>query len=127
VRIARRMSIVGILSRIEAVDAMKTPALQANVREGIQRLLARLKGSFVEWPKKSAEGRRERLELLREHGIDIDVDAARLSLGRGTVARDDIIDAAAMLVTARRMASGAATLLGDDTRDNRGLLMQIWA
>jgi predicted RNase H-like nuclease len=86
-----------------------------------------LKRSFVEWPKKSAEGRRERLELLRAQGITIDVHAERLRLGRDNVARDDIIDAAAMLVTARRIASGTVTRLGDETPDSRELLMQIWA
>lgn len=50
----------------------------------------------MDWPKKSHEGRKERLELLREHGINVNVDAERLRLGRGNVARDDIIDAAAM-------------------------------
>jgi predicted RNase H-like nuclease len=84
----------GILARIEAVDAMMTPALQGNVREGDPEVtFARLKGSFLEWPKKSTQGRHERLEQLREHGINIDVDAERLRLGRGNVARDDIIDA----------------------------------
>jgi predicted RNase H-like nuclease len=64
---------------------------------------------------------------LGANGISIDVDAERLRLGRGNVARDDVIDAAAMLVTARRIVSGTATRLGDETRDSRGLLMQIWA
>jgi predicted RNase H-like nuclease len=73
---------------------MMTAALQSNVREGHPEVtFARLNGNFVEWPKKSSEGRRERLELLREHGVSIDVDAERLRLGRGNVALDDIIDA----------------------------------
>ena len=118
----------GILRRIEAVDAMMSPVLEANVREGHPEVsFALLKGSFLEWSKKSAEGRRERLELLREHGSRIDVDAERLRLGRGNVAGDDIIDAAAMLVTARRIVTGAVTRLGGAIRDSRGVLMQIWA
>jgi predicted RNase H-like nuclease len=118
----------GILPRIEATDAMMTPALQRSVREGHPEVTyTKLKGSVIEYPKKSFEGRRERLALLEVENITFDVDAERLRLGRGVVSPDDIIDAAAMLVSARRIHKDDAEVLGDDLRDTRGLMMQIWA
>jgi hypothetical protein len=44
-------------------------------------------------------------------------------------AQDDIIDAAVMLVTAMRLEAGEAARLpkGSEQRDERGLLMEMWA
>ena len=95
-----------------------TPALQRSVREGHPEVtFAKLNGSFIEYPKKTLEGRRERLALLAAENITFDVDAERLRLGRGVVSPDDIIDAAAMLVTARRIRVKDAEVLGDGVRD----------
>ncbi|MDQ6675069.1 MAG: DUF429 domain-containing protein [Chloroflexota bacterium] len=79
--------------------------------------------------KKSVEGRRERLALLQQHGLELDLERIRGQLGVGRVARDDIVDAAACLLTAARVARGHATLLpaGPPPFDARGRRMQIAA
>lgn len=118
----------GILARIESIDALMTPALQRRVREGHPEVtFAQLKGAFIQYPKKTREGREERLALLELAGAKFDVDAERLRLGRSLVSRDDIIDAAAMLVSASRARDEEAKVLGNSQRDVRGLLMQMWA
>ena len=118
----------GILSRIEAMDALMNPTLQRYVREGHPEVtFAKLTGSFIEYPKKTLEGRRERFALLAAENITFDVDAERLRLGRGVVSPDDVIDAAAMLISARRIRNDDADVLGNSQRDARGLLMQMWA
>jgi predicted RNase H-like nuclease len=65
-------------------------------------------------------------ELARE-GIGFDPDAERHRVGRQHVSRDDLIDAAVMFASARRVASGNAVRLGDGARDSKGLLMHMWA
>ena len=81
-----------------------TPRVSVHVREGHPEVtFAKLKGGFIQYPKKTQEGREERLALLESEDIRFDLDAERLRLGRGLVSRDDIIDAAAMLVSARRI------------------------
>jgi predicted RNase H-like nuclease len=39
---------------------------------------------------------------------------------------DDVLDARALLVTARRMALGTAEWLGDEPPDAKGLRARIW-
>jgi predicted RNase H-like nuclease len=118
----------GILRRIEAVDAVMNPALQSNVREGHPEVtFARLRGGVVQSAKKTQEGREERLVILESHGVMFDLDAERHKLKRGLVSRDDIIDAVAMMVSARRVHDQDADVLGGTSRDSRGLLMQMWA
>lgn len=70
-----------------------------------------------------------RLRLLRQAGIDLDPAAVRAILGKAAVGRDDVVDAAACLATARRIVSGQATVLpdGEQERDMRGLRMEIVA
>ena len=104
------------------------PALQSNVREGHPEVtFARLRGGFVQSAKKTQEGRGERLAILESHGVCFDLDAERYKLTRKLVSRDDIIDAVAMMVSARRIHDQDADVLGATSRDSRGLLMQMWA
>lgn len=63
--------------------------------------------------------------LLRKAGIVFDSHPEQQRLGR-TVGLDDIIDAAACLVTARRLAAGTATAIAPP-RDRKGLRMEIVA
>jgi predicted RNase H-like nuclease len=84
-------------------------------------------GAFVEHPKKTRDGERERMALLEREGIRFELDAERFRLGRKYVSRDDLVDAASMLTTARRIASGTALMSGSTVPDSRGLFMQIWA
>jgi len=79
--------------------------------------------------KKSADGQRLRLELLTAQGLTMDLVRIHGELKTLKVKRDDIVDAAACLVTAARLASGQATFLppGPAPRDDRGRRMQIAA
>lgn len=118
----------GILRRIESVDALMNPALQSNVREGHPEVtFVRLRGGFVQFAKKTEEGRGERLAILESHGIIFDLDAERYKLKRKLVSREDIIDAVAMMVSARRIRDQDADVFGGTSLDSRGLLMQMWA
>ena len=86
-----------------------------------------MRGGFVQSAKKTQEGRGERLGLLESHGVIFDLDAEHYKLKRKLVSRDDIIDAVAMMVSARRVHDQDADVLGGTSRDGRGLLMQMWA
>ncbi|MFN8525823.1 MAG: DUF429 domain-containing protein [Chloroflexota bacterium] len=120
-----------ILDRIRAVDDLMTPDLQRRVREchpevsfamlgGTGRGLAR--------PKKSAEGEAERLEILDRWLPRFDLAGVRKTLGNGLVARDDILDAAACLVSAQRAHRRIAMVLPPQPpKDQRGLRMEIVA
>ncbi len=80
---------------------------------------------------KSREGEEERLILLREPGLEVsadDITNRRLELGRGNVKRDDIVDALAFLVTAKRIADGEAVIRPSEPQlDSTGLRMEIVA
>jgi predicted RNase H-like nuclease len=79
------------------------------------------------WPKKHAEGRRERLKLLRPQLGDAVTDALteRKRLG---CAADDIIDAFVALWTARRIADGTAIRIpAAPPADTLGIPMEMSA
>jgi predicted RNase H-like nuclease len=128
----KRLSVqaFGILWRIEQIDQMMTPHLQAHIHEGHPEVtFAVLAGAPMRFPKLTSEGLAERLQVLRRFGLDLDVAAERLRLGRGHVGADDLVDAAACLITARRIAQGTAEHLPrfDEGPDERGLMMRITA
>lgn len=120
-----------IRERIKAVDDLMTPAHQERIREGHPEVVfAALNGGRpLKNTKDTEEGIGERMVLLRKAGVpSFDPSAERARLGRGEVALDDIVDAAAMLLTARHVISGTAERLplGGGQRDERGLLMEMW-
>jgi predicted RNase H-like nuclease len=121
-----------ILPKIRQVDALMTPALQARVREVHPEVVFALlagRGSGLPQPKRTREGERLRLSLLRRVAPRFDLDRVRGELGRARVARDDVIDAVACLVAASRIRQGKALVLPEDRveRDARGLRMEIVA
>jgi len=121
-----------ILRKIREVDARMTPARQAFVREVHPELVFAVlagQGRGLVEPKRSAAGERMRRRLLRGVAPDFDPADVRARLGRSAVARDDVIDAVACLVAARRIARGAMVVLpeGPVPRDARGLRMEIVA
>ncbi len=117
---------LAILDRIREVDQLMTPELHAHVREGHPEVIfAKMNGGPLKHGKKSREGERERLCLLRRAGIVIDPHAERERLGRG-VGLDDIIDAAACLATAKRLTEGKAGPIPAPT-DGKNLQMEIVA
>lgn len=120
----------GILSKIREVDRLLTATAQKFVREAHPEVsFAILAGRPLRHSKKTPEGEQERLRLLRRRGLRFDLSNERLRLGRGNVQRDDIVDAAACLVTAHRIVAGVALRLprGRPPRDSKGLRMEIMA
>ena len=123
-----------ILPKIAQVDALMKPSMQEWIREAHPEIaFATLNGGHeVSLKKRTLEGQRKRLHLLRKAGLSItatDLLAQRLRLGRANVKPDDLIDAAVCLTVARRMAHGLAIRFphdSSDDRDSRGLRMEIW-
>ncbi|MGE3273780.1 MAG: DUF429 domain-containing protein [Vicinamibacterales bacterium] len=119
-----------ILPKIAALDALITPDVQRAMREGhpevIFRVLAR---QPLGAGKRDPHGLAERVELLRGVGLEVDVERERARLGRARVAPDDVVDAAACAVAARRVAQGEALVfpLASSEVDERGLRMEIVA
>jgi predicted RNase H-like nuclease len=71
----------------------------------------------------------ERLTLLAAAGVPtFDPVAERKRHGPSALAIDDIVDAAAMLLTATHVARGSAARLPPEVieRDERGLAMDMW-
>jgi predicted RNase H-like nuclease/NTP pyrophosphatase (non-canonical NTP hydrolase) len=120
-----------LFSRLRQLDALITPALQLHVREAHPELTFAVLagGGGLSFPKATAAGRKERLELLRPLLGPLDLLAPRREMGREAVRPDDLLDAAACLVTAHRLRHGRALVLpeGEPERDGRGLRMEIVA
>lgn len=74
-------------------------------------------GAPMEHPKRSAEGRAERLSALGLEGVPT---------ARGAKP-DDVLDALACRWSAERIAAGTAVSWGDGTVDSRGRPMRLWA
>ena len=124
-----------LLPKIRQLDELLTPDLQARVREGhpevIFTVLAGGERGLRHY-KKTPAGEAERLVLLARWLPELDgraLTAERARLGAGRVGRDDLLDAAACLVTARRVLRGEAVCLPSNhpPRDARGLRMEILA
>jgi predicted RNase H-like nuclease len=118
-----------ILRKIRDVDELIDVDFQRNIREGHPEVtFACLAGRVIQSSKKTHEGEHERLELLRVCGLMFDIEEVRLRLGRGLVARDDLIDAAACLVTTHAWVRNKVRVFPElPCRDARGLVMEIVA
>ena len=132
VGVALTIECFNIMAKMRQVDSVITPARQAFVREVHPELVFAIlagRGRGLAEPKRTAAGERLRLRLLRRVAPRFDPDAVRATLGRSRVARDDVIDAVACVVAARRIALGKALVLpsGALEHDARGLRMEIVA
>lgn len=121
-----------LLPRIAEVDRRISPSLQARVHEGHPELIFQvLAGEPLLTRKRTAAGVAERLRVLNRAGLAFDVERVRDRLGRRAVAADDVVDAAACAVAARRVIEGDALILprrlDERVRDPRRLRMQIVA
>lgn len=76
----------------------------------------------LEWPKKSWNGQNRRRYLLAEHGIMLPAELPEI----GPVPADDLLDAAAVAWSARRIAAGEASSLPDPPEDHDGRQVAIW-
>jgi predicted RNase H-like nuclease len=107
-----------ILDKIREVDAAMKPSLQRRVREAHPEVsFALLNGAPLRFPKKRREGEEERRRLLRP----VFGELPRVP----GAARDDVLDAYALLWSARRLLYGEARILGGGERDARGLHCEI--
>jgi predicted RNase H-like nuclease len=123
--------VFNILRKIREVDDLMAPPLQAWVREAHPEVTFAMldpAGGPVHG-KKSAVGELERLAILEQFVPAFDLTAEHKRLGRGRVARDDLLDAAACLVTTQRVMRSHAIVLprGEPRIDGRGLRMEIVA
>jgi predicted RNase H-like nuclease len=109
-----------LLPKIAEVDGVMTAELQRAVVECHPELaFARLAGAPLSSSKRTPSGMAERRRMLEEvHGPIPDRPP------RGA-ARHDVLDALALICTARHLASGSGRRLGDGTRDRHGLVMEI--
>jgi predicted RNase H-like nuclease len=105
-----------LLPKIREVDAVMTPRQQRTIVEVHPELcFATLLGAPCQAPKRTSEGRAERLAAVTPP-IDRPPSGA---------AWDDVLDACALVQTARRLVRGAVERLGDGARDARGLRCEI--
>ena len=114
----------GLRAKVLEVDALVRSG-EDRVREVHPEVtFARLAGRPAQHPKKTWAGQQERLDLLADAGIDL----GRLSGDTGGAAPDDVVDAAAVAWTARRLARGEAVSLPDPPqRVPYGLHAGIWS
>ncbi len=128
-RVTRQL--YGILAKIREVDEAMSPALQTNFREAHPEVtFAALSGGHgLAHSKETVDGEIERLALLRRFFPGLDITDTRARLGLANVARDDVVDALACLVTAQRVRRGQDIVLpdGEVQYDARGLRMEIIA
>ena len=120
-----------ILPKIREVDALIDAGLQDTVVEAHPELaFCRFAGHPMRHNKRTAEGRRERLSLLRRllGKACIDPVRARMAHGLSLVGLDDVLDACALAIVADRRRRGLARCLpaGEPQRDAKGLRMEIW-
>ena len=107
--------VFNLLPKIDEVDGLLSPSLQARVVEAHPELcFASIAGDPLLDSKRTAAGQAVRRALL---GV--------VPAPRPGAAADDVLDAHAAFWTARRVARGAEERLGDGERDGRGLRMEI--
>lgn len=107
-----------LLAKIGELDALVDRDREAHVYEAHPECaFVRMNGGQPLAPKKTAAGRDLRTALLSKH---FDLPATP----RGA-ARDDLLDAYALLWVAERVARGEHVVFTDGSRDARGLLMRI--
>lgn len=119
-----------ILPKIRDVDQAIAASDQTRVFEAHPELaFATLAGAPIRHNKKTPEGRRARVRLLRRIFGRAFQDPVRLWLEHGAaqVALDDVVDAYVLAHVAARIRRGSAVRLpAAPPRDRRGLRMEIW-
>lgn len=110
-----------------AVDDFAPTALPRAVEVHPESSFVRLAGEPMSAPKRQPAGAEERLEVLAEVFPNIG-EAAVTSPPPGppTPGLDDLLDAAAVAWTARRIIAGDADCLGAAEHDETGYPMHIW-
>lgn len=117
-----------IAPKMREIDAAMTPSLEGCVHEvHPEASFTALSGAPMAWPKRTAEGRAERLAVLRRAGFDVSLIDPH-GFPKSQAAPDDLVDAAVCALSAARIAGGAAVCFPQNPpRDGRGLRMAIFA
>lgn len=113
-----------IVRKVKEADALLTPELQKRLREGHPEISFALMngGEPLLQSKHSTAGQQARLKLLSAAFPHLDLSR------HSRAVREDVLDAHAMLWTARRIHKGNAVAFPEKPApDSRGLSMQIWA
>lgn len=114
-----------LLPKIREIDLEMTPRHQQRIREAHPEVtFMTVAGRPLSYSKRTVAGNIERLRILQTQGLAWS-DSVLESLSQLDAGLDDVLDAAACLVTARRIAVGASERLGDAAPDERGLRMEI--
>ena len=115
-----------IMTKIAEVDRQMTPERQARIREGHPEVsFAMLAGGPLSTPKSEAAGKQERYALIASSFPDFESQAKRYAKRRVLV---DILDAYALLWSARRVARGTARSIPvQPETDARGLRIEMVA
>lgn len=116
-----------ITPKIRELDAALLPGDQARIHETHPELVFHFLSGGTPLPsKREAAGEQARLHLLRSADLP-DITPHLHRLPRKTAAPNDVIDAAACLLTALRLLRGHARRLPPrPPLDSRGLRMEIW-
>jgi predicted RNase H-like nuclease len=104
-----------------ALNDPRAPVYEAHPELAFARLAGQRLAS-----KKTSEGREQRLALLDGAGIQ-GLPTILAQVPRALAAPDDVLDAAVLLVTAKRIRDGAAICYPDTPiRNAQGIVMRIW-
>lgn len=93
---------------------------------GLCHAVAAFVSCWISHPKKRKEASAERMAILADVGLQFDAVAERKRLGCSWMEVDDLIDAAAMLVTAMRSTNAPPSGFLKRS-DERRLRVAIWA
>lgn len=117
-----------IMPKMAEIDAVMSPQLEGCMHEVHPELsFAVLAGHPMTHPKRTKEGRAERLGVLAAQGLPRELFEPH-PFKRRDAAPDDLLDAAAAALSAVRLADGSAiSLPADPPRDETGLRMAIFA
>ncbi len=123
----------GLLPKIREVDRLITPAHQTTLYEAHPELaFMHLAGAPMQSNKKTAAGREERLNALRQASspryasLRSALQRALRTYPRRQVAHDDLLDACVLLRTSHRLATAQAQRLPTTPMlDAKGLRMEI--
>ena len=111
-----------LLPKIAELDRLVGPDRDDVVESHPELAFARLAGGTPLPAKRTTDGRRQRLELAGD--VTAGRDAAVLAR-ESRAPLIDVLDAVALLATARHLALGTAHLLGDGERDRTGRPMRV--
>jgi predicted RNase H-like nuclease len=119
----------GIFPKLDEADRLMTPEFQCRIKESHPEVAFTLlnRGTPLQWNKHTKEGRNDRRRLLFDAGLREVERILPEYRSDSRVAADDILDALALVATAKRIVRGEAERIpADPPCDARGLRMEMW-